>query len=271
MFTTELYRTRAFAALSVALATQLVTAPSANAQSFAAERGTAPRPFAAGESLHYEATFGGIRVGEGSLQVVGVETVRGRPAWRLAFRLTGGVPLYRIDDRLESWVDTTTLASLRFTRQLSEGRRKRSQRFEIMPERGVYEEEGRAPQPTVAHPLDDGAFFYFVRTLPLRVGDRYTLDRYFRPDRNPVQVSVVRRERIRVPAGTFDAVVLRPVINTPGVLSQARRTELWVTDDDARVLVQVQSHLPFGSITMKLTSMTRGTGGPRAARRAAED
>lgn len=224
------------------------------------------RPFAAGETLRYEATFGGIRVGEGSLQVGGVETVRGRPAWHLVFRLTGGVPLYRIDDRLESWVDTTSLASLRFTKQLSEGRRQRSQRFEIYPERGVYEEEGKPPARTVAHPLDDGAFFYFVRTLPLAVGDRYTLDRYFRPDRNPVHVTVVRRERVKVPAGTFDAVVLRPVINTPGVLSQARRTELWVTDDDARLLVQVQSHLPFGSITMKLTSVTRGDGVTQVSR-----
>ena len=221
-----------------------------------------PTPFASGELLRYDATFGRLKVGEGRLEVAGVESVRGRPAWHLVFTIKGGVPFYRIDDRLESWVDTATMSSLRFTKRLSEGRRERDERFEIYPERGVFETVGRGPSPTVADPLDDGAFFYFVRTLPLRTGDSYTLARYFRPDRNPVRVSVVRRERIRVPAGEFDTIVLRPVINTPGMLSQARRTELWLTDDDSRMLVQVQSHLPFGTITLKLTSARRGVTAP---------
>ena len=225
-------------------------------------RPAAARAFVPGEALRYEATFGPLKVGEGRLEVAGIEQVRGRPAYHLVFRIAGGVPLYRIDDLLESWVDTATLSSLRFSKRLNEGRRQRTQRFEIFPERGVYEEEGKGTSPTVDEPLDDGAFFYFVRTLPLQTGDRYVLHRYFRPDRNPVQVTVVRRERVKVPAGEFDAIVLRPVINTPGILSQARRTELWVSDDDARVLVQVQSHLPFGTITLKLSSMTRGTDVP---------
>lgn len=221
-----------------------------------------PTPFASGESLRYDATFGRIKVGEGRLEVVGIEQVRGRAAWHLVFSIRGGVPFYRIDDRLESWVDTATMSSLRFTRRLNEGRRERDERFEIYPERGVFEVASGGTSPTVANPLDDGAFFYFVRTLPLRTGDSYTINRYFRPDRNPVRVAVVRRERIRVPAGEFDTIVLRPVINTPGMLSQARRTELWMTDDDSRMLVQVQSHLPFGTITLKLTSARRGGSAP---------
>jgi hypothetical protein len=210
------------------------------------------RPFGVGEVLRYEATFGRLKVGEGQLEVSGIEDVRGRPAWHLVFRITGGVPFYRIDDLMESWVDTGTMTSVRFTKVTHEGRRHRTQRFEIDANRGVYQEEGKEALPTVARPLDDGAFFYYVRTLPLQVGDRYLLNNYFRPDRNPVQVSVVRRERVKVPAGEFDAIVLRPVIRTSGMLSQSRKTELWVTDDDSRILVQVQSHLPFGTITLKL-------------------
>jgi hypothetical protein len=245
----------------------LLAASSAHAQTqLAARDESVRRPFSAGESLGYEATFGRMKVGEGRLEVAGIEEVRGRPAWHLVFRITGGVPFYRIDDLLESWVDTATMSSVRFSKRLSEGRRKRDQHYEIYPERGVYEERGKEPMPTVERPLDDGAFFYFVRTLPLRVGDSYTLHNYFRPDRNPVSISVVRRERIKVPAGEFDTIVLRPVINTPGVLSQARRTEIWLTDDASRLLVQVQSHLPFGSITLKLSSITGVTTMRAAAR-----
>jgi hypothetical protein len=33
----------------------------------------------------------------------------------------------------------------------------------------------------VANPLDEGSFLYYVRTLPLRPGDVYEVNRYFRP------------------------------------------------------------------------------------------
>jgi hypothetical protein len=224
--------------------------------------GAVRRPFTVGESLEYEATFGRMKVGQGRLEVRGVEEVRGRPSWHLVFQLSGGIPFYRIDDRLESWVDTASFASRRFAKRLHEGRRKRTQRIEIFPEDATYQEvapAGEPPKPrlpSVASPLDDGAFFYFVRTLPLTVGATYTLENYFKPDRNPVTVTVVRRERIKVPAGEFDTIVLRPVIKTAGLLSEARRTEIWLSADDARVLVQVQSQLPVGTITLKLTGMS---------------
>jgi hypothetical protein len=219
----------------------------------------AVRPFGVGERLEYDASYGMLRVGQGLMHVAAIETVRGRPSWRLVFKLNGGVPFYRIDDHLESWVDTSSFTSLRFTKRLSEGRSRRSQSIEIDPARGTYVEEGRDAQATVAEPLDDGALFFYVRTLPLQVGQRYELNRYFKPDRNPVSVEVVRRERVTVPAGTFDAIVLRPVIKTSGMLSEARKTELWITDDASRLLVQIQSHLPFGTVTMRLRSITRPT------------
>ena len=59
-----------------------------------------------------------------------------------------------------------------------------------------------------------------------------------------------------LPKGEFDTIVLRPVIKTAGLLSESRRTEIWLSADDARVLVQVQSQLPVGTITLKLTQMT---------------
>jgi len=104
----------------------------------------------------------------------------------------------------------------------------------------------------VAQPLDDAAFLYFVRTVPLEVGRTYEWARYFRPDRNPVRVTVVRRERITVPAGTFDTIVLRPSIQTTGIFAQNRKTELWLTDDERRMLVRMRSDLPFGDLGLEL-------------------
>ena len=103
-------------------------------------------------------------------------------------------------------------------------------------------------------PLDDGTFLYFIRTLPLAVGQTYSFNRYFKPDRNPVTIKVLRKERISVPAGEFDAIVVQPVINAKGIFAENGRAEVWLSDDKNRIMLQMKSGLSFGSLNLYLTS-----------------
>jgi hypothetical protein len=228
-----------------------------------------PVPFAVGERLDYDVKFGFLHVGSGSMEVAGIDSVRGRAAWHTVFRVRGGTFFYHVDDRLESWLETRELVSLRHWQELNEGRRERERRFEIIPERGVFVETGKDEQPTVQAPLDDGSFLYFVRTIPLEVGATYTFDRYFRPDRNPVTIRVLRRERIKVPAGEFDAIVVQPIIKTKGIFSEGGRAEIWLSDDANRIMLQMRSKLSFGSLSLYLKSIkpgaTPGMAEPRPA------
>lgn len=211
-------------------------------------------PFSAGERADYSVKYGPFSVGSGAMEVLGLDTVRGFQAWHTIFRIRGGIPGFRVNDRMESWMDASTLASLRHRQELSEGSRERERQFEIFPENGTYTEDGGEHRPTVALPLDDGSFLYFLRTIPLEIGKEYSFDRYFRPDRNPVRIQVLRRETIRVPAGTFETVVIRPIINARGVFSENGRAEVWLTDDSRRIMVQMKSHLKFGSLSLYLKS-----------------
>ena len=222
-------------------------------------------PFGVGERAEYGVKFGPFSVGQGVMEVAGLDTIRGIETWHTIFRVRGGVPGYRVNDRLESWITTGSFSSLRHRQELSEGSRERERLFEIFPERGVYVEDEREPQPTVADPLDDGSFLYFIRTIPLEVGQEYEFHRYFRPDRNPVRIQVLRRETIRVPAGTFQTIVVRPIIKAKGVFSENGRAEVWLTDDDKRLMVQMKSRLSIGSINLFLKSYQPGTPGDSLA------
>ena len=210
-----------------------------------------PVPFGVGERAEYSVKYGPFSVGSGTMEVAPMDTVRGVETWHTVFRIKGGVPGFRVNDLMESWMDVRTLASLRHRQELSEGSRERMRTFEIYPD-SVFVEEGKEPAPTVTLPLDDGSFMYFVRTIPLEVGQEYTFDRYFRPDRNPVRIQVLRRERVKVPAGEFDAVVVRPIIKARGIFSENGRAEVWLTDDERRLMVQMKSHLKFGSLSLYL-------------------
>ncbi|HEX7374534.1 MAG TPA: DUF3108 domain-containing protein, partial [Steroidobacteraceae bacterium] len=212
------------------------------------------RPLAlqAGEALVYDVRFGFLNVGTARMNVIGIETVRGRPAWHTRLEIVGGVPGYAVRDVLESWVDVATGNSLRFWQQSVEGSRQRERRYEIEPERGIYQQDGRPESPTVAQPLDEGAFMYFLRSQSLDPGVTYSYPRYFVPDRNPVTVTVVRQERIVVPAGRFDTVVLKPVIKSAGVFAENGRAEIWLTNDERRWMVQMVTHLKFGTLSLRL-------------------
>jgi len=239
--------TRRLALACVALAMPVVAQDGAGPARYAV-------PFSIGERADYSVKYGPFSVGSGVMEVVGLDTIRGLESWHTIFRIRGGIPGFRVDDRMESWMDTRTLASLRHRQELSEGSRERERQFEIYPDRGTYVEQGQEPQPTVVLPLDDGSFLYFLRTIPLEIGKEYVFDRYFRPDRNPVRIQVLRREQVSVPAGQFDAVVVRPIINAKGVFSENGRAEVWLTDDDRRLMVQMKSHLKFGSLNLYLKS-----------------
>jgi len=222
-----------------------------------AARGTDVAAMAVGERLVYDVKFGALKVGTGAMEVREVDEVRGRDTWHTVFTIKGGVPLYRVDDRMESWIDTSSFTSLRFLQESHEGRRHRTKRIELYPERGVYVEEGETPsdKPTVDQPLDEAAFIYFLRRVPLAVGESYSYDRYFKPDRNPIRLEVLRRERIEVPAGTFETVVVRPIIKAKGIFSENGQAEVWLTDDARHAMVQMKAKVSFGSLTLQLRSV----------------
>lgn len=214
-------------------------------------------PWAVGETLTYSAKLGLLSLGAGTLEVAGLDTVRGAQSFRFRFRLQGKTIIYSLDDVLESYVGTRDLVSRRFVQDFVENDKPSHRRYEIYPDSGFFRENGKPDaQPSPPDPLDDAAFFYFVRVTPLEVGKKYVYNRYFRKDKNPVTIEVTKRERMELPDGrNVDCLVLHPVIETNGMFSKRSDTQIWLTDDARRLPVQIRSKFPFGTITLRLKDM----------------
>jgi hypothetical protein len=217
----------------------------------------AAHPFTVGEKLSYSAKLGMLTLGSGTLEVASVDTVRGVESFRLRFRLQGKTMFYSLDDVLESWIGTSDLTSRRFVQDFVENDKTTKRHYEIFPDSGFYLEQGRnGKQETPADPLDDAAFFYFVRVTPLEVGRKYTYERYFRKEKNPVTIDVLKRERMDLPDGSkVNCLVLHPIIDTKGLFSKRSDTRIWLTDDARRLPVQIRTKFPFGTITLRLKDM----------------
>jgi hypothetical protein len=240
------------------IAAPLHPQPTTSAVSPVAAHRFALVPFAVGEELVFRATFGKLPAGTARMRVQGVDTVRGRLAYHVAFTIDGGIPFFRVHDSYESWIDVETLSSLRYTQTISEGRYHRNTTYELFPERAEYQRDTDDPQPSVASPLDDGSFIYAVRTAGLHTGDTLRTNRYFMPAKNPVVLTGLRDDTITVGAGRYATTVIRPSIKTNGIFSDNGEAEVWFSKDDRRLPVQLKTKFSRFSLVLTLQSATFG-------------
>ncbi|WP_145978924.1 DUF3108 domain-containing protein [Gemmatimonas phototrophica] len=224
----------------------------------------APVPFKVGESLEFRLQAEWFLVrghGTASLSVDALDTLRGNPTYRLSFRTKGGITVFKINDAQRSWLDARKLFSHRFEQKLDQTGYKKERTYEFFPgEMRFVSLENPADSGTLASaiPLDDVSFIYFIRTLPLKVGDEYTAARYYKRDGNPVTVRVLRTERIMLPAGEFDAVVVKPIIRTKGLFSEGGEAEVWFSNDARHIPLRVRAKVSIATLTMELKSVTAG-------------
>jgi hypothetical protein len=108
-------------------------------------------------------------------------------------------------------------------------------------------------------PLDDVSFLYFVRTLPLVVGETYTFNRYWRDRGNPVVVKVLRKDSAKVDGVSIPTIVVQPIIRTKGAFSEDGQAEVHFSDDNQRLIVYLKASMAIGSLRMYLERYTPGT------------
>ena len=220
--------------------------------------GIASVPFGVGERFDYRVKFGPLKVGEAFMEVAGIDTVAGYPTYHLRSEIQGSVPFYKLRDLQESWLDVSLLASRRYRQDSKQGSYERQRLLELDLENRVYHESNGETDSIPENALDDASFVYFVRSVPLEVGKEYEWSNYFRYDRNPVILQVLRRETVKVPGGEFETIVVRPIIKSKGIFSEGGEAEVYITDDEHRMLVKLVTKLKVGTVTLELTDYAIG-------------
>ncbi|MFL2544872.1 MAG: DUF3108 domain-containing protein [Longimicrobiales bacterium] len=221
-------------------------------------------PFGPGERLTYQVKIGIINSGSAHMEVLGIDSIREEPSYHLEMSLKGSLLFgaVQVNDHYQSWLGTRSVSSHRYVSDVHQLTYSRYRNFEFRPEEMSWEEteSGDTGRLATALPLDDISFLYFVRTLPLEIGQTYTLPRYFKKEGNPVVIKVEGKKVVEVPAGTFNTIVVRPIIKTRGLFSEGGEAELYLTDDDNKHLVYLRSKIPIvGSVTLHLESISEGS------------
>ncbi len=95
--------------------------------------------------------------------------------------------------------------------------------------------------------------FYYVRMKPLEVGKKLGLDIFDSGKFARVGVDVLKKEQIDVTdIGKFNTIVIRPKVETEGLFRKTGDIFIWLSDDDQRIPLRVETVVPIGKVTAEL-------------------
>ncbi|MBI4843336.1 MAG: DUF3108 domain-containing protein [Nitrospirae bacterium] len=103
---------------------------------------------------------------------------------------------------------------------------------------------------SMAH--DPLSALYELRKRPLSVGKPEYIDIFESNKLWKTEVQVIKKERIWVPAGEFDTILIKPVMQSEGIFLKKGDMYIWLTDDEKRIPVMIESEGKIGSFKVKL-------------------
>ncbi len=214
--------------------------------------------FQVGERLIFSVRYGPVRAGEATMSIAAIETVGPDSCYHIVTTAASNdffSTFFHVRDRYETYMDTRWLLSRRYEKHLNEGDYHNSAIVEMDQRRQLALYDTGKVFEMLPGSHDILSAFYITRARRLEVGASFDLESHVDRKNYPIRVLVHRRERVKVPAGEFDCLVVEPVMRSEGLFKQKGQLLIWLTDDRRRIPVQVKSDLPIGAISIVLVKV----------------
>jgi hypothetical protein len=214
------------------------------------------------EKLLYDISWAGIHVGQATL-----EASNEGGDMRITSRVRSAAVislLYKVEDFSESHVVNGLPAHFRIRQHEGKYRSDKDTVFDSTDGRITFYNyrNGSMEEHAIKGglPWDVLSGFYYLRTVPLVEGKTVLVDIFDSGKFLKVAVNVIRKEKVEVRGvGQVEAVMVRLLLQSDGLFKSQGDVNIWLTDDDRRIPVRVQTKVPIGSVTAELSSMERGS------------
>ncbi|MFQ6033123.1 MAG: DUF3108 domain-containing protein, partial [Candidatus Zixiibacteriota bacterium] len=207
--------------------------------------------FGVGERFEFSVGYGMIKAGTAVMEIPEIVKFNGKKCYHIVSTAKSNKffsVFFKVDDKVESFMDIHELYSHRFDKHLREGKFKADLSVVFDQENHLAIYNNSQDTFSVAEYVQDVlSAFYFVRTQDLKVGRSIFVDNHTDRKNYPLEVKVLRKERIKVPAGTFDCVVVEPILKASGIFKHKGSLTVWLTDDEVKMPVLMKSKVVIGS------------------------
>lgn len=214
-------------------------------------------PFQIPEKFIYDLTWTGIKAGTASLELrnegdkVKIISTAQSAKWVSVF--------YTVNDRVESTISKNPSVSSfgqseNYRMKIREGRHRRDKEvfFNHKNNKAHYidylknEKKEFVVPPAVFDPISS---FYYLRTLKLVAGGSVYVTIFDSKKVWNVEVKVLRKEKVTLPIGMFDTIVVKPLMQSEGIFYRKGEICIWLTDDEKHIPVMMQTKVAVGYIT----------------------
>jgi len=215
-------------------------------------------PFKVGETFNYKAKFNFIPAGTAKLKVVSLDTVDNIPSFHIQYSArTGSLAdkLFKIRDRVDSWIDEKGLFIHRQIKTIRQGdyRKKSNTKLFYADSFAIVNNDSIPISGTVFDPY---SLFYYLRTIPLILGETLNMITFDNGSFTDFQLRVDKRETISVSAGTFKCLVINPFKDEKTLLKNEGDMTIWFNEDVSRIPIQILVKLKYGTMKLKLKSFS---------------
>jgi hypothetical protein len=216
------------------------------------------KAFKEGEKLTFDIKYGFVTAGIAVMQVQKIKRISGRNAFYITFEVNS-VPsfdwIYKVRDRYETYLDVEGLFPWRFEQHIREGSFSRDFSAFFDHRKGIANtSKGQFEVPLYVN--DILSAFYIARTFnysEMKVDDIIPMKNFYKDKVYDLNVKYLGKERITVDAGTFDCIVVEPLVQEGGLFKSEGSIVIWLTDDDLKIPVKVKTKVVVGSIDAELT------------------
>ncbi len=223
--------------------------------------GVFPVEFGPGEKMVFNITYGIVVAGEATLEISGLKEYQGHSCYNVQSKTMSNrffSSIYKVRDKIVSYIDTQDLYSRYFYKRLREGDYKKNVEISFDHEAQLARYSNGNEYPTKVGVQDVLSAFYFVRSLDLEPGNEYAVPAHSSRKTYDLKVLVHGREHVKVPAGEFDCLVVEPVIEGEGLFKHEGKLTLYLTDDSLKIPVLIKTKVPVGTIDVELKEYRPG-------------
>jgi len=98
--------------------------------------------------------------------------------------------------------------------------------------------------------------FYYLRTQKLNIGETVYINIFDSNKFYKAEVEVLRKDKIVMSdEKELDAVVVKPRLKSEGLFENKGDISVWLSDDDMKIPLKVETEVPIGKVTAELKSL----------------
>lgn len=207
----------------------------------------------------YQVEYLGLTCGHVTLESR-LETVNGQPAYHLVATARNSKffnKIYKVDARIDSWVDARTQTTLAYESVIVEKGKRKLRRYDVDAAKGIIRAVKNGKASTAPFDgragLDPLAFLFRARLLAQKPGSSFTLRML--TDQGPLETisEVGGLERFKTFEGKRELLPVQPMPADQEMFSRKGEVVIWVDPGPERTLFRLVFHLPFGHLVAKLT------------------